>query len=147
MLKPKTCIAQKNEILKILCRKSKYLKQENKGPGAARNLGLDNSDGELVAFIDSDCEADINWLNIIYESFKKNNFDVIIHCGITLNSIEQNLSMFFNIEKHSNYFGRLICIGSGAEFDSRSYKPRMNEKYFGNSINKRIKFIQSIENK
>ena len=65
---------------------------------------------------------------------KKNNFDVIIHCGITLNSIEQNLSMFFNIEKHSNYFGRLICIGSGAEFDSRTYKPRMNEKYFGNSI-------------
>ena len=51
--------------------KIKYLKQENKGPGAARNLGLENSDGDLIAFIDSDCEADINWLDIIYKSYKK----------------------------------------------------------------------------
>ena len=64
---------QKKNFFKI-----KYLKQENKGPGAARNLGLENSDGELVAFIDSDCEADINWLDTIYKSYKKNNFDA---CG------------------------------------------------------------------
>ena len=53
----------------------KYLKQENKGPGAARNLGLENSDGELVAFIDSDCEAHPDWINIIYEEYQQNNFD------------------------------------------------------------------------
>ena len=64
---------QKKNFFKI-----KYLKQENKGPGAARNLGLENSDGDLIAFIDSDCEADINWLDIIYRSYKKNNFDA---CG------------------------------------------------------------------
>ena len=58
--------------------KIKYLKQENKDNMAVRNLGLENSDGDLIAFIDSDCEADINWLDIIYESYKKNNFDA---CG------------------------------------------------------------------
>lgn len=61
----------------------------------------------------------------------KKKFDVVIHCGVTLLSIEENLKMFFNFEKLSDCYERLICIGSGAEFDSRNYVPRMNEKYFG----------------
>ena len=65
------------------------------------------------------------------ENFIKNNkFDVIIHCCVTLTSIEQNLKMYFNIERLSNFFGKLICIGSGAEFDKRNYIPKMNEEYF-----------------
>lgn len=32
----------------------KLLKQENKGPSSARNLGLKNSNGEFIAFLDSD---------------------------------------------------------------------------------------------
>ena len=62
---------------------------------------------------------------------KKNNFDVVIHCCVTLTSIEQNLKMYFNLEKLSNSFGKLICIGSGAEFDKNNYIPKMNEDYFG----------------
>jgi len=65
---------------------------------------------------------------------KKNNFDVVIHCCITLTSIEQNLKMYFNLEKLSNSFGKLICIGSGAEFDKNNYIPKMNEDYFGKYI-------------
>ena len=90
--------------------KIKYLKQENKGPGSARNLGLDNSDGELVAFIDSDCEADTNWLNIIYESFKKNNFDA---CGgpdgskdnftILQKAIDYSMTSFSQLEVCEGY--------------------------------------------
>ena len=65
---------------------------------------------------------------------KKNNFDVVIHCCVTLTSIEQNLKMYFNLEKLSNSFGKLICIGSGAEFDKNNYIPKMNEDYFGKYI-------------
>ncbi len=32
-----------------------YFHQKNKGPGAARNLGMDNARGEYFIFIDSDC--------------------------------------------------------------------------------------------
>ena len=69
--------------------------------------------------------------NINVENYiKENNFDVVIHCCITLTSIEQNLKMYFNLEKLSDSFGRLICIGSGAEFDGKNYIPKMNEDYF-----------------
>ena len=58
--------------------KIKYLNQKNKGPGAARNHGLKNSKGDLIVFIDSDCEADSNWLKIILDHYNKDNFDA---CG------------------------------------------------------------------
>ena len=38
--------------------------------------------------------------------------------------------MYFNIEKLSNSYGKLICIGSGAEFDGKNYIPKMKEEYF-----------------
>lgn len=39
-----------------------YLRQQNLGPGVARNLGLNNASGSIVAFTDSDCIPDPNWL-------------------------------------------------------------------------------------
>ena len=55
--------------------KLSYVSQENLGPGFARNNGVKNSMGELIVFIDSDCEADSNWLKIIFNAYKKNEFD------------------------------------------------------------------------
>tara|TARA_B100001027_G_scaffold170318_1_gene121838 strand:+ start:348 stop:1376 length:1029 start_codon:yes stop_codon:yes gene_type:complete len=52
-----------------------YVSQKNLGPGSARNNGVKNSKGELIVFIDSDCEADSNWLEIIFNAYKKNEFD------------------------------------------------------------------------
>ena len=53
----------------------KYISQNNLGPGAARNHGVKNSLGEFIVFIDSDCEANENWLKIIYDSYNNNLFD------------------------------------------------------------------------
>ena len=52
-----------------------YISQDNLGPGAARNHGVKKSNGELIVFIDSDCEADENWLKIIYDAYNNNIFD------------------------------------------------------------------------
>ncbi len=40
----------------------KYFFQENKGPAAARNLGIKNSKGDVVVFTDSDCIVSEKWL-------------------------------------------------------------------------------------
>ena len=55
-----------------------YLTQENKGPGAARNHGLEKSSGDIILFIDSDCEAHPKWIETIVDSYKDNDFDA---CG------------------------------------------------------------------
>jgi glycosyltransferase involved in cell wall biosynthesis len=39
--------------------------QENKGPGAARNYGMENSDADYFIFVDSDCMFPSNWIKEI----------------------------------------------------------------------------------
>jgi glycosyltransferase involved in cell wall biosynthesis len=39
----------------------KYLRQENKGPAAARNLGWRAAAGEIILFTDSDCVPEKDW--------------------------------------------------------------------------------------
>ena len=53
----------------------RLIKQINKGPGAARNNGMKNANGNFYLFIDSDCEADKNWLLEIIKKYKKIKFD------------------------------------------------------------------------
>ncbi|MCA9123933.1 MAG: glycosyltransferase [Planctomycetaceae bacterium] len=40
-----------------------YFRQHNQGPGIARNLGLHNAGGAIVAFTDSDCIPEPEWLS------------------------------------------------------------------------------------
>jgi glycosyltransferase involved in cell wall biosynthesis len=60
-----------------------YLKQENKGVGPARNLGIEYSKAELLAFLDGD---DI-WLPMFLESqvqfLQTNNYD-LVYCDAYL---------------------------------------------------------------
>lgn len=91
---------------------------------------------------------DIDTLNLLdpdktSEYLKSMRFDVIIHtAGWTdkRNSINtsndvlaNNLKMFFNITRNSNYFQKLIYYGSGAEY-SRPSHPRIHETYLGTHI-------------
>jgi glycosyltransferase involved in cell wall biosynthesis len=51
-----------NDILSGSHLNIRFLKQDHKGPGEARNLGMSKALGEYFIFIDSDCIADENWL-------------------------------------------------------------------------------------
>lgn len=48
-----------------------YLWQENKGPAAARNLGIRQSSGEILAFTDNDCVPPPDWLSRLDDGFKR----------------------------------------------------------------------------
>jgi cellulose synthase/poly-beta-1,6-N-acetylglucosamine synthase-like glycosyltransferase len=55
-----------DEMLRSMQEKSQYALQyyrkENEGPGSSRNLGIEKARGTIIAFTDSDCVADANWL-------------------------------------------------------------------------------------
>ncbi len=85
-------------------------------------------------------------LNLLHDQdvglfFKNNQYDVVIHTAThksTRNAtenldmvLENNLRMFFNLEQCRESYGKLISIGSGAEYDGEHYFPMMQEKYFG----------------
>lgn len=54
------------EIVRSLQERSpdilRYYRKENEGPGSSRNFGIAKARGTIVAFTDSDCTADRNWL-------------------------------------------------------------------------------------
>ena len=46
--------------------------------------------------------------------------------------------MYFNIERCARYYGKMFCIGSGAEYDMRYYIIRMKENYFKKNIEDKL---------
>lgn len=89
---------------------------------------------EINLFTPKRQEIDLLNESQVTDYLSQNNFDIIIHSSVTLDSIKNNLQMYFNLEKLSDKYGKLICIGSGAEFDKKNYIPYMNEEYFGKFI-------------
>jgi len=71
--------------------------------------------------------------------FRHNNIDVVIHAAAKpghRNAREpgkvlyENTRMFFNLARNSDYFRKMLVIGSGAIYDMRYYQHRMKEEYF-----------------
>lgn len=51
--------------------------EENRGPGGARNVGLQYASGEYIGFVDSDDIADISMYEKLYTTACKNNYDMV----------------------------------------------------------------------
>lgn len=63
----------------------RYFRQEkNRGPAAARNVGIKEAKGEIIAFLDDDCLPDKDWLANISGIFKSAENIEIIQGGFKL---------------------------------------------------------------
>jgi glycosyltransferase involved in cell wall biosynthesis len=63
------------EYIKVLQQNNgnlRYIKINNSGRSVARNKGAAEAHGNILAFIDSDCIADKEWLSEIYKEFSAN---------------------------------------------------------------------------
>ena len=108
----------------------KYFKQNNLGPGAARNHGVKNSKGELIVFIDSDCEADKDWLKIIYDCYRENMFDAF-------GGPDDSKDDFSLIQKAINFSMTSFFTTGGI----RGHKKNMVTKFYPRSHNMGVKKI------
>jgi len=71
------------ELVENLAKKNKKIKlinlKENKGQGAARNIGIKKARGEFIAFLDADDLWFSNKLENIEKKFRETNADLICH--------------------------------------------------------------------
>ncbi len=66
----------------------KLLRQENAGPAAARNRGVEEAQGEFLAFTDDDCQPLPNWLKEFASALNTDPTAMI--GGKTLNALADN---------------------------------------------------------
>jgi len=55
----------------------RVIHQENQGLGAARNVGLQAASGEIVAYTDSDCYADRDWLTHLVAQLERSGASAV----------------------------------------------------------------------
>src|SRR5258708_37320105 len=56
----------------------RIISQQNKGLSVARNVGAEAATGEIVAYTDSDCVADLDWLSYLVAKMETAD---LVACG------------------------------------------------------------------
>lgn len=72
------------------------------GPGLARNRGVSVARGEILAFIDSDCTCDPNWVRTIFNHFQKPDASTVIGGDVR---ISPRAGVLTPIEAYESIFG------------------------------------------
>jgi GT2 family glycosyltransferase len=55
----------------------RLIRTENRGLGAARNLGLESANGEIVAYLDDDAYPDPHWLQYLADTFVTTSYAAV----------------------------------------------------------------------
>jgi glycosyltransferase involved in cell wall biosynthesis len=107
-----------------------FIKQENKGPGAARNNGMKNAKGDFIIFLDSDVILPNHWLESTDKGIKEMNLDAFggsdkAHDSFsaTLKSIDYAMTSFLTTggirgrkgKNLAKYFPRSFNMGLSKE--------------------------------
>lgn len=86
--------------------------QSNKGPSASRNIGIEKSTGDYIAFIDADDNIELNYIEKMVEYAYRLNTDMVV-CNYKEVRIEGDISsnIFTFINDGEAYNCDLKCIG------------------------------------
>lgn len=84
-----------------------------------RNLAEAYKD-RYTLYTPTSSELDLRDSDAVLRYFDRYRIDVVVHaCSSVRDTLDADLKMFFNLERHSRDIEKLIYFGSGAEFDKR----------------------------
>lgn len=129
-------LTMKNSLCKI-----RYFNQVNKGPAAARNIGIRNADGKILLFIGDDIIADENLLNEHYKWHMKFSEDNIGVLGYITWSKEIEITPFMRWLENG---GPQFCywkIGDKIDVDPQNYFYSSNISFKKNFLIKNNEFF------
>jgi len=79
----------------------RVLTQTNRGAAAARNLGAENARGDIVLFIDGDCEPDSNWIPAMIAPLRDS--EIVGACGMKRTHQRGLIPRFIQLEFDYRY--------------------------------------------
>ena len=91
------------------------------------------------------CELDLTDTKAVDDFFRTHTFDVVVHAACKpghrnakdrTQLFETNLQMFENLVRHTDKFGKLINLGSGAIYDISADNRLVTEEQIGEHIGK-----------
>ena len=86
-----------------------------------------------VTFL-SRSDLDLTDSNALVGFCQRHKPDLLLHVAVSLSDLTNNLLMYYALEACSPFCGKIIMIGSGAEYSHQRYKPLMDEDYFDPTI-------------
>lgn len=86
-------------------------------------------------------ELDLTDAAAVGSYLRKGGYDVVLHTANTnrqdasgYDILNNNLRMFYNLEKYQDTYGKMLYFGSGAEYDRKAMPEKVKEDWFGVSI-------------
>ncbi len=99
-----------------------------------RNLVAHLSSGPYEVLAPKRAELNLLDQEAVRDYLKRHQPDVVVNSAVTIDSAETNLRIYYHLERNASHYGRLINIGSGAEYAAKYYTPMMQESYFGEHV-------------
>ena len=90
-----------------------YNLSENKGPAFSRNIGIKNSNGIWLSFLDSDDFWVKSRLDVVFKNIQfNNNYDVYCHNQTRKEIITKNIKKLYTGPYKKNFYKNLILQGN-----------------------------------
>ena len=128
-------------ILKEYAKKDKRIKvfhnQENQHVSETRNVGIRNSTGKYLYFIDSDDFIDNDYIEHLVNTAEKENADVVVNPNIYIIKYQKKYNILKNINNQDKSFVNKYIIKKFSTVWYKLYKREIQEKYnifFDNTI-------------